>query len=216
MRIGLLTVSLLLASAAFAREEDSPLTMDEVSPKIEKPVLIKPSEDIVKPKLTTPPVEAIKVKPPTSTDEAPKKKTISSTDETPKKKTVSSTDEAPKKKTVSSTDETAKKKTETVPPIVSVSALAATATTPTATEAAVSQRQQQSLIDNAEKIDSMNRELLTQNQTMQLANEKLTQQVELLQNDRSSEYMRNGAFFVVLGLFLGWLLSNMPRQRKKW
>nr|MBP8020302.1 hypothetical protein [Agitococcus sp.] len=63
MRIGLLTVSLLLASAAFAREEDSPLTMDEVSPKIEKPVLIKPSEDIVKPKLTPPPVEAIKVKP---------------------------------------------------------------------------------------------------------------------------------------------------------
>ena len=180
MRIGLLTVSLLLASAAFAREEDSPLTMDEVSPKIEKPVLIKPSEDIVKPKLTPPPVEAIKVKPTTPLDETPKKKT------------------------------------ETVPPIVSVSALAATATTPTATEAAVSQRQQQSLIDNAEKIDSMNRELLTQNQTMQLANEKLAQQVELLQNDRSSEYMRNGAFFVVLGLFLGWLLSNMPRQRKKW
>jgi outer membrane biosynthesis protein TonB len=204
MRIGLLTVSLLLASAAFAREEDSPLTMDEVSPKIEKPVLIKPSEDIVKPKLTTPPVEAIKVKPPTSTDEAPKKKTVSSTDETPKKKTTSSTDETPKKKT------------EAMPTIVSVSALAATATTPTATEAAVSQRQQQSLIDNAEKIDSMNRELLTQNQTMQLANEKLAQQVELLQNDRSSEYMRNGAFFVVLGLFLGWLLSNMPRQRKKW
>ena len=110
-------------------------------------------------------------------------------------------DETPKKKTVSSTDETAKKKTETVPPIVSVSALAATATTPTATEAAVSQRQQQSLIDNAEKIDSMNRELLTQNQTMQLANEKLAQQVELLQNDRSSEYMRNVLFLLCLAYF---------------
>ncbi|MBH1971165.1 MAG: hypothetical protein I8H92_08140, partial [Moraxellaceae bacterium] len=138
---------------------------------------------------------------------------VSSTDEAPKKKIVSSTDEAPKKKIVSSTDEIPKKKAEIIPPIISVSALAAV---PTATEAAVSQRQQQSLIDNAEKIDSMNRELLTQNQTMQLANEKLAQQVELLQNDRSSEYMRNGVFFVVLGLFLGWLLSNMPRQRKKW
>jgi len=72
------------------------------------------------------------------------------------------------------------------------------------------------LIDNAVKIDGMNRDFLTQNEKMQLENEKLAQQVELLQHDRSAEYMRNGAFFVVLGLFCGWLLSNAPRQRKKW
>ena len=47
----------------------------------------------------------------------------------------------------------------------------------------------------------MNRELLTQNQTMQLANEKLAQQVELLQNDRSSEYMRNVLFLLCLAYF---------------
>ncbi len=103
------------------------------------------------------------------------------------------------------------------PATVSVSALAATATTPSATaESTISPRQQQTLIDNAVKIDGMNRELLTQNEKMQLENEKLAQQVELLQHDRSAEYMRNGAFFVVLGLFCGWLLSNAPRQRKKW
>ena len=280
MKIALLAVSVLLASTAFAREEDSPLPIEDATPKkVEKAVVVKPSQPVLE--------EAIKQKPAASAentkevikkatpinDEQPKKKVVSATvDETTKKKTTTSNDEVIKKKTVTFTedsqkkkvtaivDESAKKKTATSeetankkvtannenspqkqtstsnndapkkkaptvvevvvpkpPTTVSVSALAATTITPSATaEPTISPRQQQTLIDNAVKIDGMNRDLLTQNEKMQLENEKLAQQVELLQHDRSAEYMRNGAFFVVLGLFCGWLLSNAPRQRKKW
>ncbi|MDO8416747.1 MAG: hypothetical protein Q7S87_11125 [Agitococcus sp.] len=280
MKIGLLAVSVLLASTAFAREEDSPLPIEDVTPtKVEKAVVVKPSqpalEEAVKPKPTaatenTKEVikkansaydelpkkkvtsvttdETAKKKTTTTNDEVIKKKTITATEESPKKKVTAIVDESAKKK-IAATDETAKKKvtpnnenspqkqTSTAindapkkkvptvvevvvpkpPTTVSVSALAATTVTPSAAaEPTISPRQQQTLIDNAVKIDGMNRDLLTQNEKMQLENEKLAQQVELLQHDRSAEYMRNGAFFVVLGLFCGWLLSNAPRQRKKW
>lgn len=280
MKIGFLAVSVLLASTAFAREEDSPLPIEDAAPKkVEKAVVVKPSqpvlEEAVKPKpaaTTESTKEVIRKAAPTN-DELPKKKVVSATvDETTKKKTTTTNDEVIKKKTITAaeenpkkkvttivdesekkktaaTDETAKKKvtpnnenspqkqTSTAindapkkkvptvvevvvpkpPTTVSVSALAATTATPaTVTEPTISPRQQQTLIDNAVKIDGMNRDLLTQNEKMQLENEKLAQQVELLQHDRSAEYMRNGAFFVVLGLFCGWLLSNAPRQRKKW
>lgn len=280
MKIALLAVSVLLASTAFAREEDSPLPIEDATPtKVEKAVIVKPShparEDAVKSKptaTTESTKEVIKKATPANdeapkkkivsvtTDEAAKKKTATTNDEVIKKKTVTATDENPKKKVTATVDESAKKKTVTTdeiakkkitpanedsphkptstatidapkkktptvvevvvpkpPTTVSVSALAATTVTPTAAaEPTISPRQQQTLIDNAVKIDGMNRDLLTQNEKMQLENEKLAQQVELLQHDRSAEYMRNGAFFVVLGLFCGWLLSNAPRQRKKW
>ena len=281
MKIGLLAVSVLLASTAFAREEDSPLPIEDVTPtKVEKAVVVKPSqpafEEAVKPKptaatentkevikkansandelpkkkvisvttdetakkkTTTTSDEAIKKKTVTATEESPKKKVTATvdksakkktatTDETAKKKAAPANEDSPRKQTNTATNEAPKKKTPTVveivvpkpPTTVSVSALAATTTTTSlaAVEPTISPRQQQTLIDNAVKIDGMNRDLLTQNEKMQLENEKLAQQVELLQHDRSAEYMRNGAFFVVLGLFCGWLLSNAPRQRKKW
>ncbi len=284
MKIGFLTVSLLLASVAFAREEDTPLD-ENIAPKIEKSQGAKPKEDkdIIKPKATvisdTPKVKAdgntedtakkkivadeSTKKKVTPLDEIAKKKTVPTNDEAAKKKVTTTIDDGQKKKQ-SKTDETIKKKISTTadeapkkqsmkatnvitpqknvlvtpdapkkkslpivevivptpPTTVSVSALAgtrsATTTASSTAEAILSQRQQQSLIDNAVKIDGMNRELLTQNEKLQLENEKLTQQLELLQNDHSAENMRNGAFFVVLGLFLGWLLVNAPRQRKKW
>lgn len=281
MKIALLAVSVLLASTAFAREEDLPLPIEDVSPtKVEKAVVVKPSqpvlEEAVKPKPTAAATENTKEiikkatpandEPPkkkvisVTTDEAAKKKTTTTSDEAIKKKAATATDESQKKKITATVDESTKKKTATTdetakkkvtpnnenspqkqtstatndapkkkvptvvevvvpkpPTTVSVSALAATTATPAAvTEPTILPRQQQTLIDNAVKIDGMNRELLTQNEKMQLENEKLAQQVELLQHDRSAEYMRNGAFFVVVGLFCGWLLSNAPRQRKKW
>ncbi len=281
MKIALLAVSVLLASTAFAFEEDSPLPIEDVAPKkVEKAVIVKPSqpvlEEAVKPKpaaTTESTKEVIKKATPindeqqkkkvvsATVDETTKKKTTTSNDEVIKKKTITATEESPKKKVTATNDESTKKKIVTTdeatkkkitptqkedsprkqtssaindapkkttatlvevvvpkpPTTVSVSALSATTATPlAAAEPTISPRQQQTLIDNAVKIDGMNRDLLTQNEKMQLENEKLAQQVELLQHDRSAEYMRNGAFFVVLGLFCGWLLSNAPRQRKKW
>ncbi len=280
MKIGLLAVSVLLASTAFAREEDSPLPIEDATPKkAEKAVIVKPSQPVFEETIKQKPAasaestnEVIKKATPTNdeqpkkkvvtatVDEATKKKTAATNDEVIKKKTVTVTEDSQKKKVTAIVDESAKKKTATSeetankkvtannenspqkqtstsnndapkkkaptvvevvvpkpPTTVSVSALAATTITPSATaEPTISPRQQQTLIDNAVKIDGMNRDLLTQNEKMQLENEKLAQQVELLQHDRSAEYMRNGAFFVVLGLFCGWLLSNAPRQRKKW
>lgn len=229
MKIGFLTVSLLLASTVFAREEDSPLNMDSTAPKIEKPQIAKPQDEAIKPKSTVI-TETIKAKTEVNAEEAPKKKTNPATDEVPKKKSEHSSDNITLPTTVLPTNDAPKKKTlpvievivPTPPTTVSVSALAnarsatAAPTSPTITETTYSQRQQQSLIDNAVKIDGMNRDLLTQNEKLQLENEKLAQQLELLQNDHSAENMRNGAFFVLLGLFCGWLLMNAPRPRKKW
>ncbi|PTQ89570.1 hypothetical protein [Agitococcus lubricus] len=83
-------------------------------------------------------------------------------------------------------------------------------------EQSAEQRQQQVLIANAERLDNLNRELLTQNQSLQLYNEKLAQQVELLKHDRSAEGMRNGALAVIVGVLLGWLLASNKRRHDKW
>jgi hypothetical protein len=117
----------------------------------------------------------------------------------------------------------AKPVVKTAAPAAPESAASATVTpasppaaAPVASEPTLAQRQQESLLANAEKIDNLNRELLTHNESLQLDNEKLAQQVELLKHDRSGEEMRNGALAVIIGLFLGWFLSGNKRKHDKW
>ena len=76
------------------------------------------------------------------------------------------------------------------------------------------QRRQQELVANAEKIDQANRDLLAQNQQLQLQNENLNIQVKVLQGDRSSEGVRNGALAVLAGLMVGWFFFGTGKRNK--
>lgn len=279
MKAGLLSLMLLLATTAQARDEDSPFDVEPSPPNTSKAVVVKPTapaEEASKPKpqpvqpteeVVKKPVETtksktaissettavkakVKVKNETTAKTKPIAETVTSknktTTETPiakakakpttdavadKKKSDASTEQSSKKKASITTTEPVKPKAiaekpvpqpkPTPSPVLSAVTISAnttgavsSVTVPTLSNA--EQRQQQILINNAEKIDNMNRELLTQNQSLQLANEKLTLQVELLQHDRSSEYMRDGALAIIIGLFLGWAISGNTRRHSKW
>jgi hypothetical protein len=76
------------------------------------------------------------------------------------------------------------------------------------------QRRQQELVANAERIDKANRDLLAENQQLQLQNENLNIQVKVLQGDRSAEGIRNGALAVLAGLLAGWFFFASSRRNK--
>lgn len=76
--------------------------------------------------------------------------------------------------------------------------------------------EQKLLIENALKLDALNKELLTRNQQLQITNEKLSLQVEILKHDRYSEGTRDTLISVIGGILLGWLLfrsKKRPRYR---
>ncbi len=168
---------------------------------------------------TTPETSSAKSKEKTASDQSSNTKkslTTESTKTSAAKKIPTTVEHSKKTTTIETT--TVKKTAENTAVIATHSVAPANPTViqPVPTASAIEQRQQQILINNAEKIDNMNRELLTQNQSLQLANEKLTLQVELLQHDRSSEYMRDGALAIIIGLFLGWAISGNKRRHSKW
>jgi hypothetical protein len=79
------------------------------------------------------------------------------------------------------------------------------------TAVTVEQRRQQELVANAEKLDEANRNLLARNQEQQLQLENLNLQVKVLQNDRSTQAIWNGAGAVILGFVLGLFFASNSR-----
>ncbi|RZU44885.1 hypothetical protein EV700_1686 [Fluviicoccus keumensis] len=77
------------------------------------------------------------------------------------------------------------------------------------------QRAEHDLLANARKLDQANQELLSRNQVLAMQNENLTQQVKLLQEDRSAENIRSGALAVIAGVLLGWFLSGSAARRSR-
>lgn len=75
----------------------------------------------------------------------------------------------------------------------------------------VEQRRQQELVANAEKLDEANRNLLARTQEQQLQLENLNLQVKVLQNDRSTQAIWNGAGAVILGFVLGLFFASNSR-----
>lgn len=187
-----------------------------------------PNKEKPKTAITDPTVTKAKAKPTTDT---PKKSATTTEATVAKKKTTTVKEPSTQKKTNSTPDTTARNTNPVnTPPVTSkptvtpTAALASSIAVASVSAATIAnpissptvEQRQQLLVNNAEKIDQMNRELLTQNQSLQLANEKLTIQVELLQHDRSSEYMRDGALAIIIGLFLGWAISSNKRRHSKW
>jgi hypothetical protein len=74
--------------------------------------------------------------------------------------------------------------------------------------------EQKLLIENAKKLDSLNRELLVRNQQLQLTNEKLSLQVEMLKHDRYSEGTRDTLVTILLGILVGWFLSKTKKRSR--
>ena len=68
------------------------------------------------------------------------------------------------------------------------------------------------LIQNAEDLDKLNKELSIKNQEMQQLNEKLSLQLEVLKHDRYSEGTRDTLMSIAAGLLLGWFFF---RQKKR-
>ena len=68
------------------------------------------------------------------------------------------------------------------------------------------------LIQNAEDLDKLNKELSIKNQEMQQLNEKLSLQLEVLKHDRYSEGTRDTLISIAAGLLLGWFFF---RQKKR-
>jgi hypothetical protein len=103
--------------------------------------------------------------------------------------------------------ETKKTETKTTPVV---------ATTPVIIAAPVAEfsREQKLLIENAEKLDALNRELLVRNQQLQLTNEKLSLQVEMLKHDRYSEGTRDTLVTILLGILVGWFLSKTKKRAR--
>ena len=75
------------------------------------------------------------------------------------------------------------------------------------------ERARQSLLANAEKLNVANQALLSRNQSLLMQNENLALQLKVLQNDQSSEGIRNGALAALGGVILGWLLAGIRRPR---
>jgi hypothetical protein len=78
------------------------------------------------------------------------------------------------------------------------------------------QRRQQEMLNNAERIDQANRELLARNQELQLQNENLNLQNNVLKRDKSSDGVWKGALAVVVGFLMGWYFSASRRKRGSW
>ena len=74
--------------------------------------------------------------------------------------------------------------------------------------------EQKLLIENAKKLDALNRELLVRNQQLQLTNEKLSLQVEMLKHDRYSEGTRDTLVTILLGILVGWFLSKTKKRSR--
>ena len=228
-------ILLTLANSAQAfREEDSPFDVDyskppvaekkPVTPEAPKPVL-KEKEPDTKPIVAKEKEKEADIKPaakPAPTDKTTNKKPKVATEGKPAPKITDKTtkpaakpnDKTVKPKPIATNTppkEPAKKDTAKTP-----AATVSTPAEPTPPELTSEQRLQQALVASAEKIDHLNKELLTQNQSLQLYNDKLTQQVELLKRDRSGEAMRNGALAVIVGLFLGWFFASSKRRPSKW
>ncbi|MBL0231174.1 MAG: hypothetical protein IPP76_10375 [Moraxellaceae bacterium] len=99
------------------------------------------------------------------------------------------------------------KKTETTP---------VTTTAPVIVAAPVAEfsHEQKLLIENAEKLDALNRELLVRNQQLQLTNEKLSLQAEMFKHDRYSEGTRDTLVTILLGILVGWFLSKTKKRAR--
>lgn len=112
----------------------------------------------------------------------------------------------PKIKVIEKTATTVPKKIATVP----------NEATPTVVPAPVAEfsSEQKLLIENAEKLDALNRELLVRNQQLQLTNEKQSLQVEMLKHDRYSEGTRDTLVTILIGLLAGWLLSRTKKRSR--
>ena len=74
--------------------------------------------------------------------------------------------------------------------------------------------EQKLLIENAEKLDALNRELLVRNQQLQLTNEKLSLQAEMFKHDRYSEGTRDTLVTILLGILVGWFLSKTKKRAR--
>ena len=198
-----------------APEPERKVVENPPAPAAEKPVRDKEQSTIkeVKPpkdKVNKPVADAKTEKPGTSANKTEKTRSVDSKPAPAKEKKPASADQTVTAKPV------VKAAAPLPVPISAPMATAAQAVITAKPASAEPSPEQRMLIANAEKIDNMNRELLTQNQSLQLNNEKLAQQVDLLQHDRSAEGMRNGALAVIAGLFIGWFLAGNNRRRDKW
>lgn len=89
-----------------------------------------------------------------------------------------------------------------------------TTPSPVITPVAEFSTEQKLLIENASKLDALNKELLDRNQQLQLNNEKISLQVEMLKHDRYSEGTRDTLVSLLLGVLLGWFFTkNNKRSR---
>ena len=78
----------------------------------------------------------------------------------------------------------------------------------------LAQRQAADLLNNAQRLDATNRDLLADKQKQALQIEQLQTEISALRADRSNEGIREGACVVVVGFLLGWFFAG--RRRKSW
>ncbi len=78
----------------------------------------------------------------------------------------------------------------------------------------LAQRQAQDELNNAKRLDSVNRDLLADKQRQAIQIEQLQTQVAALRADRSNEGIREGALAVIAGFLMGWFFVGS--RRKSW
>ena len=74
--------------------------------------------------------------------------------------------------------------------------------------------EQKLLIENASKLDTLNKELLVRNQQLQITNEKISLQVEMLKHDRYSEGTRDTLVSIFLGILIGWFFTRSNKRSR--
>ena len=85
---------------------------------------------------------------------------------------------------------------------------------PVITPVAEFSAEQKLLIENATKLDALNKELLVRNQQLQITNEKISLQVEMLKHDRYSEGTRDTLVSIFLGILIGWFFTRSNKRSR--
>ncbi|MFO1392027.1 MAG: hypothetical protein U1E94_07430 [Agitococcus sp.] len=89
-----------------------------------------------------------------------------------------------------------------------------TTPSPVITPVAEFSAEQKLLIENATKLDSLNKELLVRNQQLQLTNEKISLQIEMLKHDRYSEGTRDTLVSIFVGILIGWFFTRSNKRSR--
>ena len=119
--------------------------------------------------------------------------------------------------TTTSTNAASQKETKPKKPSAPPSKKESTTNTtppPVITPVAEFSAEQKLLIENATKLDALNKELLVRNQQLQITNEKISLQVEMLKHDRYSEGTRDTLVSIFFGILIGWFFTRSNKRSR--